>query len=178
MLVLDAVETAVGPREVALTGDVLEDLAAVVRLAYDSMAGTPAGRVLPSIGVDLLHQPDLAAEYRRRFVDPLRDLAVSLIRRGVDDGVFVANGDVVVTGVVDGPIAVAHGNITISGRVNDDVVAIDGRVTLTADAVVHGDVHSSKEPHVAKGAQVSDPRCGLRPRRLRRVRDRAGHRLA
>jgi AcrR family transcriptional regulator len=92
-LVLDTVESALGPRVVAPTGDVLADLQTLVRVVHESLAGNPAGWSLPAIGLDLLRQPDLAVEYRRRFVDPLRDQAVALIRQGVVEGRFARDVD-------------------------------------------------------------------------------------
>jgi AcrR family transcriptional regulator len=93
LLVLDAVEAALGPREVPVTGDVAADLEATVRVVHESLVTDPVGRTVPGIGLDLLRQPDLAGEYRRRFVDPLRDRAVALIREGVEQGVFTADAD-------------------------------------------------------------------------------------
>jgi AcrR family transcriptional regulator len=99
LLVLDAVEAALGPRDVPLTGDVEADLEMLVAVVHHSLVSDPVGRIVPAIGLDLLRQPDLAAEYRRRFVAPLREQAVALIRRGMNEGVFAADADP--EGVVD-----------------------------------------------------------------------------
>jgi AcrR family transcriptional regulator len=88
LLVLETVESALGPREVPLTGDVEADLATLVTVVHDSLTTNPVGWTLPGIGIDLMRQPELAAQYRRRFIDPLRDLAITLLRRGAAEGRF------------------------------------------------------------------------------------------
>jgi AcrR family transcriptional regulator len=88
LLVLDAVESALGPREVPATGDVEADLVALVRAVHRSLVANPIGWALPEIGLDLMRQPDLAAQYRRRMIDPLRDQAIALLRRGIEQGLF------------------------------------------------------------------------------------------
>ena len=88
LLVLDAVADALGPREVPRTGDVEADLESLVAIVHASLVANPVGWALPAIGVDLLRQPELAAEYRRRFVEPLRGAAIDLVRRGVEQGRF------------------------------------------------------------------------------------------
>lgn len=88
LLVLDAVAGALGPREVPRTGDVEADLVALVTIVHASLVANPVGWALPALGIDLLRQPELAAEYRRRFVEPLRGEAMDLVRRGVAQGRF------------------------------------------------------------------------------------------
>jgi AcrR family transcriptional regulator len=91
LLVLDAVGEALGAREVVSSGGVQADLEALVRVVHHSLVDNPVGCALPAIGMDLLRQPELAAEYRRRFVEPLRAQAVTLIRQGVAEGRFGAD---------------------------------------------------------------------------------------
>src|SRR5579859_4020203 len=87
-LVVDAMEAALGSRTIAETGDVEADLRALVTAVHRSMARTPVVRALPLIAVELLQQPGLAEQYRARVVDPARDRAIRLVRKGIREGVF------------------------------------------------------------------------------------------
>lgn len=93
LLVLDAVEAALGPRLVATSEDVEADLVALLRIVLDSLVANPVGWTLPGIGIDLMRQPELAAEYRRRFIDPIREQAVALLGRGIEEGRFAGTAD-------------------------------------------------------------------------------------
>lgn len=99
MLVLDTVDHALGRRQFHLTGDTAADLEALLTGIYESLVSNPVGWALPAIGLDLLRYPDLAAEYRRRFVDPPRQLGIELIHRGLADGTFTT--DIAPEAVVD-----------------------------------------------------------------------------
>jgi AcrR family transcriptional regulator len=93
LLVLDSVEAALGPRIVPASGDVEVDLAALLTVVHDSLVANPVGWMLPDIGIDLMRQPELTGEYRRRFIDPLRNQALVLLRRGTEEGRFTATID-------------------------------------------------------------------------------------
>ena len=87
-LVLDSVASALGPRIAPRSGDLEADLTELLRLIYASLVESPIGWLLPSIGIDLLRTPELAEQYRRLVIDPVRDQAVTLLRQGIEDGVF------------------------------------------------------------------------------------------
>jgi hypothetical protein len=59
---------------------------------------------------------------------------------------------------VSGRVFVAHGDVLITGRVGDDVTAVYGRVTVRDGARVQGDVVSRREPNVAPGTVTGDVR--------------------
>jgi len=73
-----------------------------------------------------------------------------------DTGAVAINGDVKVgpQGVVDGDVIVFKGAARIAGRVTGDVVAFSGRAILAEGATVGGDVRSTKQPQVERGAKV------------------------
>jgi len=71
------------------------------------------------------------------------------------ESVFVVKGNAVITGRVEGSVIVVNGNARVSGRVDEDVVVLDGRAILVDGAVVRGDVSSTDEPRVDRGARVS-----------------------
>lgn len=92
-LVLDTVVDALGPRAVPVTDDVDADLEALVRAIHHSLVDNPVGWSLPAIGIDLSRDPELGREYRRRVIDPPREQAIALIRRGIQQGRFRADVD-------------------------------------------------------------------------------------
>lgn len=87
-LILDAVDAALGPRKVAETGDVRADLLTLLALTHRSLVANPIGWDLPAIGLSVMQDPVLGPDYRRRFVDPLREQAVRLVRQGMEQGEF------------------------------------------------------------------------------------------
>jgi AcrR family transcriptional regulator len=92
-LIVAVMEAALGPRPLPDTGDVEADLMTLTRVVVESMAGTPFARALPLIGLDVLQQPELAAAYRARIIDPVREHGIRLVRAGVAQGVFRAGTD-------------------------------------------------------------------------------------
>jgi hypothetical protein len=71
----------------------------------------------------------------------------------VDDVVLI-NGDAFIAGHVTGNVVVFNGDISITGEVDDNVIALNGQARLAPTAVVGGDVRSSDDPIVARGARV------------------------
>lgn len=69
--------------------------------------------------------------------------------------VFVVRGDAHISGRVGGDVLVIDGNARISGRVDQDVTVLSGRAILEDGAIVRGDVKSTDEPRVARGARVA-----------------------
>jgi hypothetical protein len=105
MLVLDALASAIGPREVPVTGDPVADLEALTDVMYATVVTGPLAETVRAVGADLVHQPDLVADYRRRFVDPLREAAIAIIARGQRDGTFTADTDpALVVDALIGPV--------------------------------------------------------------------------
>ncbi len=81
--------------------------------------------------------------------------AVTVERGQVVDGVFVANGDVEVSGTVTGDVFVASGDLLIAGEVEGDVVALTGLTRVGPGAVVGGDlIYADEEPEVSPRASV------------------------
>ncbi|GAA0368112.1 TetR/AcrR family transcriptional regulator [Actinoallomurus spadix] len=85
-MVLDAIATHLGDRSIEETGDPLRDLRRLLEVTYEGLAETVAGRALPALAAEIMADPGLAGEYRRRFVHPLRDRARALIDRAVAEG--------------------------------------------------------------------------------------------
>jgi hypothetical protein len=91
----------------------------------------------------------------------------------VDGPVIAIDGTVKVQGTVTGDIYVVHGDVRVTGRVRDDILVIDGDVRVvggvdgdivviggraivtTSDSFVGGDIRSTDQPRIARGATVS-----------------------
>lgn len=113
-LILDAVEFAVGPREVKETGNVVADLLALVRALHHSLVGNPIGRALPHVGIAALQDPELADRYRQRIIDPLRGQAIRLVRQGCQEGRFPLVADPAL--VVDALVGAVIHRIAVLGE--------------------------------------------------------------
>ncbi|MFB9356717.1 TetR/AcrR family transcriptional regulator [Actinoplanes nipponensis] len=92
-LIVAVMEAALGPRPLPDTGDVEADLLTLTRVVAESMARTPLARALPLIGLEVMQQPELAAAYRARIIDPVREHGIRLVRAGVAGGLFRAGTD-------------------------------------------------------------------------------------
>jgi AcrR family transcriptional regulator len=130
-LALDAVEEALGPRELPDTGDVRADLGALVRLVHTSMVANPIGWALAAAGLDLMRDPALVVDYRRRFIDPLRTRGIVLLRRGRAQGLFDPDLDPEV--VVD-----AFSGAFVLRRLLGEPPPSAAGLTALADAVLRG----------------------------------------
>ena len=123
-LVLDALASAIGPRDVSLTGDAMTDLETLTDAMYTTVVTGPLAETVRAIGADLVHQPDLAADYRRRFVDPLRDQAIAIIVQGRRDGTFATDTDAAL--VVDALI----GPVIYRGLIHEPMPSRDALLAL------------------------------------------------
>lgn len=87
-MVLDAIAAQLGDRSIEETGDPLHDLRRLLEVTYEGLAETVAGRALPAVTAEIMGDPRLAEEYRRRFVHPLRERARTLIGQAIDQGLL------------------------------------------------------------------------------------------
>ncbi|MEX0665379.1 MAG: hypothetical protein WD598_11520 [Acidimicrobiia bacterium] len=70
--------------------------------------------------------------------------------------VYVIHGDVEITGRARDDIVVLDGDVRVTGGVDGDIAVIGGRaIVATRDSFVGGDIRSTDQPRVARGAQVS-----------------------
>ncbi|MGH9027375.1 MAG: hypothetical protein ACRDWD_14855, partial [Acidimicrobiia bacterium] len=79
---------------------------------------------------------------------------VDVVRGDTVENVVIFNGPAVIAGHVKENVIAFNGNIRVSGRVDDNVVVINGQAIILGTAQVGGDVRSSDEPAVARGARV------------------------
>jgi hypothetical protein len=80
---------------------------------------------------------------------------VTVARGEVVDGVYVANGDIMIDGEVAGDVIVLSGDAVVSGRIDGDLFTADGTARLLPSAEVTGDVgYGDEHPAVALDARV------------------------
>lgn len=123
----------------------------------------------------LLALPATALGARAAGSDPETIVVISgdvTVPRGETvDGIYVASGDVHLTGRSTGDVVLISGDATVSGRVEGDLVTFGGRARLLSGAFVSGDVrYGDERPLVAPAAIVkgdvskkSWPDTGLLP---------------
>ena len=80
-LAVDAVDAAMGPRECEAGADPLADLTEIIVKAHSYLVASPLAPALPRLAIELTGNPEAAASYRERVIAPLRDGAITAVRR-------------------------------------------------------------------------------------------------
>lgn len=110
------------PRDTgSLRGDLLSMLRPWARLAVSR----PYGRVLAALLTEAQGDPEFAAEYRRRVIEPRREQARTVLRRAIDRGEIPATTKIeVVLDLLYGPLyhRLLHGHAPLNDRFVRDVV--------------------------------------------------------
>jgi hypothetical protein len=70
------------------------------------------------------------------------------------DGVFIASGDLTLSGHVTGDVVLASGDALVNGRIDGSLVTIGGTAHLLPRAFVEGNVHYGDERPVVAGAAI------------------------
>lgn len=113
------------------TGSLRGDLLSLLRPWAKLASGRPYGRVITALLTEAQSDPEFAAEYRQRFVEPRRDQARALFQRAIERGEIPANTKVdVAMDLLYGPLyhRLLHGHAPLTDRFVRDVVdlALDG----------------------------------------------------
>jgi len=107
------------------TGSLRGDLLALLR-PWARLAGSrPYGRVIAALITEAQTDPEFAAEYRSRFVEPRRSQAGEVFRRAIERGEIPADTKIeVALDVLYGPLyhRLLHGHAPLSDRFVRDVV--------------------------------------------------------
>ena len=85
-LAVDAVDTALGPRECESSPDPLADLSAIIMRAHSHVAASPIADALPRLALELAGHPEAAEAYRERVIAPLRNGAIDAVTRAAAAG--------------------------------------------------------------------------------------------
>lgn len=80
-LAVDAVDAAMGSRECKAGADPLADLTEIIAKAHSYLVASPLAPALPRLAIELTGNPEAAASYRERVIAPLRNGAITAVRR-------------------------------------------------------------------------------------------------
>ena len=129
-LVIDAVATLAEPAEVVRGAGVRDELVARLEAIRRKSSSSLAGKIFPRLVSAGADNPELMAGYRRQVLDPRRAAFVSVLRRGVAEG--LVRPDVDLDYAVDLLVgAMAYRNLIrtepppgpeLAGRIVDDVL--------------------------------------------------------
>lgn len=79
---------------------------------------------------------------------------VTVPRGETVDGVYIASGDLLLAGRVDGDVVLAAGDATVSGRIDGDLVTFGGQARLLPRAFVGGDITYGDERPLVAGTAI------------------------
>ena len=130
-LVTDTLRAVVDRLPPPDTGDVRGDLVAMATSISDALGDTPLGRVAAGLSGEFARNPELAEDFRQRFLLPRRRMVADLLQRGVERGELRADLDLdlvldalagalyyrthVSGGAVDGPTVAALVDLLLDG---------------------------------------------------------------
>jgi AcrR family transcriptional regulator len=120
------------------TGSLRGDLMALLRPWVRLASSRPYGRVISALITQAQMDPEFAAVYQSRFIEPRREQAGAVIRRAIERGEIPADTKVeVVLDLLYGPLyhRLLHGHAPLNDRFVRDVVdtALDGIMRGPAD---------------------------------------------
>jgi AcrR family transcriptional regulator len=108
------------------TGTLTGDLLALIRPWARQLAAKPYARVIAALITKAQSDPDFAAQYRDRFVEPRRDQARVILTRAVERGEIPPDTDLeAALDLLYGPIyhRVLHGHAELTDRFTRTIVA-------------------------------------------------------
>jgi AcrR family transcriptional regulator len=113
------------------TGSVRGDLLALLRPWVRLASSRPYGRVISALLTEAQMDPEFAAIYRSRFIEPRRELGRAVFRRAIERGEIPADTKIeVALDLLYGPLyhRLLHGHAPLNDRFVRDVVdtALDG----------------------------------------------------
>lgn len=141
-----------GGQPVRDTGSLRGDLLAAVRDWIRTIDGTPAGRTLSGIIAEVQNDPGLAAEWRERFVRPVREKRRPIIERAVARGEIPPDSDPdLLMDMLFGPIyhRYLHGHLPLDDRFARGVASMVASAARAGGAVdaPAGDQATDASPH-------------------------------
>jgi AcrR family transcriptional regulator len=85
-LVIEAMNAALVMPPLPESGDLRQDLLTVVRAIVQTFARSPEGAVIPALAADLMHDPEMAEQFRKQMIRPRRSVVTQILRRAADRG--------------------------------------------------------------------------------------------
>ena len=107
------------------TGSLRGDLLALLRPWVRLVQSRPYARVIAALLTTVHTDPEFAAEYHRRLVEPRRDQARTVLRRAIERGDIPASTNIeVAVDLIYGPLwhRLLHGHAPLNDRFTQDVV--------------------------------------------------------
>ena len=107
------------------TGSLRGDLLALLRPWARLASSRPYGRVFAALLTEAQTDPDFAAEYRRRVLEPRRDQARAIFRRAIDRGEIAPDTKIeVALDILYGPLyhRLLNGHAPLNDRFVQDVI--------------------------------------------------------
>ncbi len=107
------------------TGSLRGDLLALLRPWARLVRSRPYARVIAALLTEVHTDPEFAAEYHRRLVEPRRDQTRAVFRRAIERGEIPASTNIeVAVDLVYGPLwhRLLHGHAPLTDRFTQDVV--------------------------------------------------------
>ena len=121
-LVTDTLRSVVDQVPVPDTGDVRSDLVAMAGSISHALGDSPLGRVAAGMSGEFARNPELAEDFRQRFLQPRRRMVADVLRRGVERGELRADLDLeLVLDVLAG--ALYYRTHVSGGSVDERIVA-------------------------------------------------------
>ena len=103
------------------SGDVRHDLLAAIRRTISILASSPEGAVIPALTADLVHDPDLAQQFRDQILRPRRSVVIEILGGAVDRGELPANVDIEL--LMDIYVGAVFYRVVVSGQPVTDALA-------------------------------------------------------
>jgi len=117
------------------SGDLRKDLLAVGKGIVQTLAHTPAGTVIPALAADIMHDPEMAEQFRSQMIRPRRSAVTQILRRAADRGELPADLDIDL--LLDVYAGTVFYRVLVSGEPVTDLLAeqlvsllLDGRAPV------------------------------------------------
>ena len=85
-LVIEAMSAALVMPPLPESGDLRQDLLAVVKGIVQVLARSPEGAVIPALAADIMHDREMAEQFRNQMIRPRRSAVTQILQRAVDRG--------------------------------------------------------------------------------------------
>jgi AcrR family transcriptional regulator len=120
-LVIEAMATTLVMPPLAESGNLRQDLITVVGAIVQALARSPAGAVIPALAADLLHDPEMAEQFRDQVIRPRRAAVTGILRRAAERGELPPDVDTDL--LLDVYVGAVFYRVLVSGEPVTDLLA-------------------------------------------------------
>ncbi len=136
-LVIEAMNAALTMPSLPDSGDLRQDLLAVIRGIVQIFASSPEGAVIPALAADVMRDPEMAEKFRNQMIRPRRSAVTELLRRAADRGDLPSDVDTEL--LLDVSAGAVFYRVLVSGQPVNDLLAeqlvsllLDGKAPVKA----------------------------------------------